>query len=323
MLSLTALGVVFLFLAFVLLNIQYIKDKIIILANPTPAPVLALVQDSGMNSTGQFYYKASQPVLAPAQSFNQVCRPNQEQSEAILGCYTRQRIYIYDVQDQDLAGVKEVTATHEAMHAVYERLSASDKIYVHQLLDKEYESRTDDTALQARMKYYVETEPGQFYNELHSILATERGSLHRSLEEYYQQYFSDRQKVVALYEGYEGKITETAQRAQALSDEINHLQNRLEQRIARYNAESKAVNEAISSFNTAAGTAGYFQNQDQFNSARQAIASRAAALDAEYEAIQQEMNRHEQLVKEYNSTAIRLNEINTNLNSTIEPIKRF
>ena len=35
--------------------------------------------------------------------------------------------YIYNVNDERLNGLKEVTAAHEMLHAAYERLPESDK----------------------------------------------------------------------------------------------------------------------------------------------------------------------------------------------------
>ncbi len=49
---------------------------------------------------------------------------------AILGCYnpSSRDIYIYNVTNSELDGVKEVTAAHEMLHAAWERLSESENL---------------------------------------------------------------------------------------------------------------------------------------------------------------------------------------------------
>ena len=69
-LNLTILGLIFLAVAFVLFNAQFLKDSFIIWSNPTSPTVLSLVEDGGMNGKGQFYYKASIPELSSAEDFN-------------------------------------------------------------------------------------------------------------------------------------------------------------------------------------------------------------------------------------------------------------
>ena len=318
-LSLTFLGLIFLVTALVLFNLQFIKDNFVIWSNPTSPAVLSLVEDGGMNQKGQFYYKASVPELSSAEDFNEVCRQDREQSDAILGCYTGQRIYVYDIKDERLAGIREVTAVHESLHAVYERLSAGDKNYVNNLLDTEYKKLPNDDELRERMAYYERTEPGQFYNELHSIIATEKSEISRSLEEYYSQYFNDRQKVVKLHFAYAGTIKGLTEKAEALSAEITTQKTQLEAKINKYNNDIENLNSSIATFNTNAGTAGYYKSQAEFLQARRQLSYQASLIDADYNLINAEIKRHEELVKEYNETAVQVNEVNSSLNSTMAP----
>ena len=318
-LNLTVLGLIFLAVALALFNAQFLKDSFIIWSNPTSPTVLSLVEDGGMNGKGQFYYKASIPELSSAEDFNEVCRKDREESDAILGCYTNQRIYVYDVQDERLAGVKEVTAVHEGLHAIYERLSVGDKNYVNGLLDNEYKKLANDSELKERMDYYARTEPGQFYNELHSIIATEKSDIGRSLEEYYGKYFSDRQKVVKMHLSYAGTIKALAEKAQKLNDEISVQKSQLEARIDNYNKEISALNNSIAVFNNNANTAGYYASQADFLQARRQLSNKASLIDKEYDAIKLEIQRHQQLVEEYNQTAVQVNEVNSSLNSTMAP----
>lgn len=317
--NLTVFGLLFLLAAIILINLQFIKDHFVVWTNPISAETSALVQTGGMNEKGRFYYAASLPKLAEADEFNQVCRDNHERSVAILGCYTNQQIYIYNITDERLDGVREVTAVHESLHAVYDRLSAGEKNYVNGLLDKEYASLTDDKELTERMAYYQKTEPGQFHNELHSIIATEKPEISRSLEEYYSKYFDDRQEVVAIHKNYSSTIRSLSDKADSLNQQIAALKVDVEARVSQYNADVANVSQSITTFNTLANTEGHFKNQAEFNASRQRILNQTIALDRQYLSIQADIARHDELINEYNDIAITADEINRSLNSALTP----
>lgn len=317
--SLTVLGVIFLFIALTLFNLQSLKDNFIVWTRPVSSETIALVVDSGMSPNGQFFYKASEPVLAQADEFNEACRHNHEQSEAILGCYVDQKVYVYSIKDERLEGIREVTASHEALHAVYERLSTGEKVYINDLLDKEYSKLAENDELRSRMDYYERTEPGQFHNELHSIIGTEKSEISRSLEEYYKKYFDDRQKVVKLHLGYSNTIKELIARADRLSKEILNHKTQVEEKINKYNNDVNNVNARIASFNANASTAGYFKSQTDFLQVRKQLANSASALDSDFNLINKEIKRHDELVREYNEAAVIANDVNKSLNSTLAP----
>ena len=64
----------------------------------------------------------------------------------MLGCYhsNQDGIFLYNVQDARLAGVQQVTAAHEMLHAAYDRLSTKDKNYVDGLLMDYLQERPQD-----------------------------------------------------------------------------------------------------------------------------------------------------------------------------------
>ena len=157
--------------AVAILNRQYIIDKYNAWEFKPSPEIVQIANDVGLNENGRFYYFASRPELDFAKEFNGECR-SREQGNAILGCYKNQRIYIYNVNDERLNGLKEVTAAHEMLHAAYERLPESDKKAVNTLLEKEYR-KNSDAEFSKRMDYYKRNQPGEEYNELHSIIGTE------------------------------------------------------------------------------------------------------------------------------------------------------
>src|SRR6478736_1781625 len=69
-----------------------------------------------LTDKAEFTFYASHPLVEGRDGFNQHCQ-RQEASSPILGCYTGGQIFIYDVNDERLDGIEEVTAAHELLHA--------------------------------------------------------------------------------------------------------------------------------------------------------------------------------------------------------------
>src|SRR5688572_281422 len=91
-----------------------------------PAQIVQLADATTMHGKARDLFYVSQPEVNSREQFNQNCTDLSEES-LVLGCYKAQRIYIYGVADQRLSGVKEVTAAHEMLHAVYERLGDDER----------------------------------------------------------------------------------------------------------------------------------------------------------------------------------------------------
>src|SRR5690606_3442881 len=107
----------------------------------------------------------------------------------VLGCFVEgQGIYLYNVSDERLDGVKEVTAAHEVLHAGYSRLSSRDKARINHLLDQAFQANNDER-IKETVETYRKRDPSIVSNELHSILATEARELPSELEEHYRRYF--------------------------------------------------------------------------------------------------------------------------------------
>ena len=79
-----------------------------------------------LTGRGEFLFNATQPELNEADAFNANCR--QDESEvAVLGCYTAGNIYVYNITDAKLDGIRELTAAHELLHAVWARMDSTEK----------------------------------------------------------------------------------------------------------------------------------------------------------------------------------------------------
>lgn len=298
-------------------NLQYIQDAASYHQYQPSSEITALADDAGMNERGRFLFYASQPSLEGAKSFDTYCGKT-EKSTAILGCYNGRKIYIYDIKDPRLAGIRPTTAAHEMLHAAYARLSSSDREMVDRLLDREYETIKNDSQLADRMAFYDRTQPGEHMNELHSIIGTEKKEVSPELEEYYRRYFSDRSKVIAQHEQYYSLFAELRERADTLTGQIDTLRGTLERDRAAYDAQVAALQSSIAEFNSRAEN-GQFESQAAFARERQALFARSASLEDLRARINGVITEYNRLIEELNAIAIETEELNRSIDSNLAP----
>jgi hypothetical protein len=298
-------------------NKQYIIDQITVWGYHPTSEVSALVDRAGMDNYGKFLYLASRPKLDATQKFNTEC-DRIENVTSILGCYSDYRIYIYDVTDTQLDGIREVTAAHETLHAAYIRMSDDERNKVDVLLEAEYKKLETNKDFANLMAFYSRTEPGQRDNELHSIIGTEVADISPALEAHYSQYFSDRQKVVTLYVKYSSVFQTLASRANELVTQINVLSSSISDKTTQYNADVKALNIDIAAFDKRADS-GDFTSQAQFNSERVALSARVAELDTARTSVNADIANYDSVLAEYNSIASQSKKLNNSIDSTLAP----
>jgi len=314
-------SVIGLFLAIALIigyiNRQYIIDQAIVWAFKPTAGVVNLADRSGMNDGGKFLYLASQPQIQESQDFNLSCS-RIEAVTSILGCYSNGQIYVYNVTDPQLDGVREVTAAHETLHAAYIRLSSADKSVLDNLLEAEYKKLISDVSFQQKMAFYDRTEPGQRNNELHSVIGTEVAVVSPELETYYDRYFSNRQAVVALNAKYITVFKSLESRANELKTQLDTISADISTRSAQYNADVVAMNSAIADFNYRADNS-MFDSQYQFNQQRSSLVNRVNVLNNDKNEIDNQVVTYNALVIEYNSLATQSQKLYNSMDSTLAP----
>jgi uncharacterized protein YukE len=140
---------------------------------------------------------------------------------------SRDKIYVFDVDDDRLEGVEQVTAAHEMLHAVYDRLSDSEKEEIDMLV-LEYFNNSGDERLKKSIESYKRRDPSVVPNELHSILATEIRELPQELEIHYSKYFVDRLSVVTLSEAYESEFTKLEDQIEEYDTQLARLSANIE-----------------------------------------------------------------------------------------------
>lgn len=272
---------------------------------------------TAMSGRGEFLFYASQPSVEGTQAFNDKCA-RVEQSSAILGCYDGRNIYIYDIKNAKLDGIREVTAAHEMLHAAYQRLNDSERGKIDALVEAEYAKLSGNKEFSERMAFYARTEPGERDNELHSIIGTEVTSISLELEQHYRMYFTDRSKVVALHTQYASVFYGLQARGQELSVELDALADSIEAASSAYNQATARLNADIEGFNNRANS-GNFSSQAQFNSERAALVARVADLESQRAAINANRERYNNLREELVAIASESAALNRSIDSSLAP----
>jgi len=298
---------------FVVFFRQDIQDWWALRSYNAPANIVQLADATAMVGYGRDMFYVSQPRVEDGDAFNMHCS-NKDEKTVVLGCYLGQQIYLYNVTDPRLAGVIQVTAAHEMLHAVYERLGTSEKTRVDALIEAELPKVTDDR-LKGLIEAYAQNEPGQKLNEMHSILGTEYAGLSPELETYYKQYFSDRSKVVALAAHYQAafaasqaRIADIASRLQELKKKIDTNSATLDTQKAVLDAESARLDELRSS-----DTAAYNKAVPDYNAKARTYNNLVVATHAL-------VDQYNELVVEHNNEAAAQNSLYHSLDSRYQTV---
>ncbi len=286
------------------------------LRNYTPTPAIAsLVTTSGMNSQGRTLFYVNDPKLSDRQEFANQCKVKEQ--TIVLGCYTGTGIYIFDVTDERLKGVEEVTAAHEMLHAAYDRLSPGEKKKIDALTQAAYD-KLKDPELAKRIDGYKKTEPGEIPNELHSILGTEKRNIGSELEEYYKKYFTDRLKVVSLAENYEKVFIDIQNQVQQYDAtlslrkvEIDQREKALETRASQLQQQRNSLDAQLA----AKDYRGYNNSVPNYNYA-------VASFNAELAAVKKLIAEYNTIVEQRNKLAADQDSLAQSLDSRLDTIKQ-
>ena len=270
-----------------------------------------------LTDRGKRLLYASQPSLQDKAEFNTSCQST-ERTAAILGCYHVRRIYVYNVQNQELRGAKPVATAHEMLHAAYERLSAKDRQQVNELIEAEYQKIKSQPVIASMVQYYEQAEPGERVNELHSIIGSQVGNISPKLEEYYRRYFRNRAAIVALSDAYQTVFDKVEQEAKTLRQSIATEATRLKADQTQYKAAVEQLLFDVKTFNTRAQN-GAFQNQTAFQRARRQLVVRQKQLEQQRVSLNQRADTYNANVTRLNQLSVRAQELNQSINGIERP----
>lgn len=297
----------------VFINRQYISDQLSVWQYSPSQSISSISERAQLTDHGKLVFYATTPEVSTGDTFNGQC-PRREVASPILGCYTsHDRIFIFDIDNAELDGIEEVTAAHELLHAAWTRLGSAEKDRLSLHLQRAYES-VQDSAMKQRMAYYQRTEPTEFANELHSILATEVSELAPELEAHYEKFFANRQAIVAMHDRYSKTFTALYTELDEAKQKISGLSDSIAQALSVYRASESALAGDIATFNQRA-TSGYFTTTTQFQNERSALLSRSAALERSRVAVNEQMSEYNMYASQYNELVQKLNGLNQSIDS--------
>ena len=278
--------------------------------------ISAIEQRVTLTSAGRRIFYATSPEVQDSGQFNGSCH-SVERTTAILGCYYRDRIYLYNVQNSELDGALDVTAAHELLHAAYARLSTFEQHKVDGLVRAAYQKVKNEPTLKRLMGYYKQAEPGAEINELHSILGTTIANLDSELERYYARYFTNRASIVTLNQRYTQVFSELDQQATSLKAKISAEESSLKTETDAYQNELNQLNSDIQSFNQRA-VSGDFSSQE-FYATRSALSGRVASLNNQQNQLNTRISAYNTMIAEYNKLAVRAQQLNQSMNGVSAP----
>ena len=280
-----------------------------------PAVVASLASQDTMTAQARHIFYVNHPQLeTDANQFRSDC--SESEKTIVLGCYhsNQDGIFVYNVQDPRLAGVQQVTAAHEMLHAAYDRLSSKDKNYVDGLLQSYYNSQHDQRIIDT-INAYRQSEPNDVVNEMHSVFGTEIANLPAPLEQYYTRYFSDRAAVVAFANNYEAEFT-------SRSDQIKADDAQLAQMKAQIDQQEQSLSQQLSSINSERAQ---LDSQraggqiDQYNAGVAAFNADVGRYNAGVASLKSDIATYNALVIERNSIANELTSLDKAIDTRVAP----
>lgn len=222
-----------------------------------PANIVALADNDTMNAyTRRLFYINHPKLITSASDFRSQAYCPENLDTIVLGCYHPglNGIFIYNVQDSQLQGITQVTAAHEVLHAVYERLSSKDRETLNAELQGYYKNGLTDQRVIAEVKIYQQTEPTAVYDEMSCTFGTEIASLPQGLENYYKRFFTNRQAIIAYEQKYEANFTSRTakidadnQKLSSLKIQIDTLEASLKNQVAQIDSDRSRLDNLRSS----------------------------------------------------------------------------
>ncbi len=280
------------------------------------ARIVGIADLTTMTETGRHLFYVYHPELQDKASFNESCDFNEQ--SIVLGCYVSGRgIYIYDVTDERLQGIQEVTAAHEVLHVAYERLSSKEQQRI-DLLTLETFNGLDNQRIKDTVEAYRKRDPSIVANELHSILATEVRQLPSELEDYYKRYFADRSAIVNYSERYEQAFSELKEKESKLISDIERIQSEIDSLSAELESEKQAIDREFQQLQRDRPTA----DPSTFNPRVNSFNLRVSNYNARVEYSRSLIDEHNRVVAEFNLLVLESRELIEAIDSRPETIEQ-
>lgn len=294
------------------LNRDLISDRILAIGYQPTTEIESIIKDLQLTDLGERILLASRPEIQSSENFNENCPV--EADTATLGCYYRQRIYVYDVQNNDLSGIKQAVMAHELLHAIWDRLSDGEREELTPILMSIYEHNLEK--FDSHMSNYSkETQ----VDELHSVIGTELSvnNYPEKLRRHYARYFKQQNRIIAFFNQYNSEFELIENNSKDLADTIKRNLARIEELRAQYVNDLDKYNADCRNFNERAKTPNGFVSREAFDAERSVIVKRQAELRAMYAELSDLIDETNGLINEYNKNRLRSNELYNSIDSKI------
>lgn len=301
----------------IVLNRAWIYDWFRGVTYRPTAEMISIRDELNLTGRGEFLFNATQPELNEADAFNANCR--QDESEvAVLGCYTAENIYVYNITDAKLDGIRELTAAHELLHAVWARMGSKERENLRPILQQVYQNNL--SVLKDDIETYADDE---WIEEIFVRAGTEIKKLPDTLEKYYAEIFDDQDAVVDFYESYIAVFREIKMKMEGLASEIEVLRDSINVKMTEYENKVNQLEVDITRFNNCAETAGCFATEAEFYMQRNTLVARENELNLLNDEINNMIDNYNLKVDEYNADALESRKLQNMINSKadIEEIK--
>ena len=292
-------------------NRVYLTDLFLSFQYSASPELSSLENDLELTDSAGLILRASHPSLESREEFNILCDSHDEQI-SVLGCYTDRKIYIYNIEESELSGIKESTLAHELLHAVWARTPSSERDHISRLLAEVYNQQEYHDQLAEDLETYDDAER---VDELHSRIGTEIANLPAELESHYAKYFKNQDKVVDFYENYITPFRELSEEIDNLSTELEKLNQEIEEKTSAYYKSAEKLSAEIDEFNNCARTSGCFATEYAFNARRNQLLANESVIESAYEKLNKMINDYNKLVEEYNANVIRGETLESVINS--------
>ena len=271
--------------------------------------MLEIRKKLNLTGRGELIFNASHPILNNEEDFNINCKSFDGES-AILGCYTERNIFVYNITESRLNGIRELTTAHELLHAAYARMSTVAKDTLRTDLEKVYRENQD--ILKEEIEAYDSEDQ---LEEIYVRVGTEIKKLPDSLEKHYAEIFKDQDKVVDFYNSYISVFRQLENELDSLKTQLDNLNNEINTKTANYEVRFNQLNAEIDQFNNCADTVGCFTSQYAFNIRRNQLIAEQNNINNLYDEIDQMIDQYNNLVEKYNNNVIENNNLQNIINS--------
>ncbi|HEX5456632.1 MAG TPA: hypothetical protein VFW77_04710 [Candidatus Saccharimonadales bacterium] len=262
------------------------------------ARIVKLADETTMNPSTRRVFYVNHPQLDDKQEFNKHCQSPEK--TIVLGCFIdKQGIYLLNVTDSRLEGVDEVTAAHETLHAMYARLSKKERARVDAMTESFFKG-LDNERIRKTIESYRSRDPSVVPNELHSILGTEVRHLSPELEDYYRQYFSDREKIVSYSEHYEQAFVDLEDKAKSYDQELSVLRQKINTDEEALQAKSREIDDRQQELNDMLAQG----KTDEYNNTVPGYNRLVDEYNVMVNQAKQEINNYNELIVERNNLVI-------------------